>query len=70
LSAATIAEATELGWEQVVDLLAFDRRRGVVVRVDGGWRLSDEAERTFGHALRGLGDGAISVSRPRRRMNG
>lgn len=70
LNAAAIAAATHLSPVAVTEFLEEDARRGLVVREAEGWRLSDTAERAYGRALRGLGDGAIFIgsrSRPRLR---
>jgi hypothetical protein len=63
MSAARIAVATWLSPAEVIRLLDDDRRRGIVVRVPGGWRLSEQAERTHGAALRALGDGPVRLRR-------
>lgn len=56
LTVRAIADATELSIATVETLLTDDFRRGIVVRVDDGWRLSDAAEEIFGSALRSVGD--------------
>ncbi len=68
LNEVAIAAAIRLNPARIAELLAEDGRRGIVVRAGGGWRLSDEAERAFGPALRGLGDGPVRLGRrtPRR----
>jgi hypothetical protein len=66
LTAEAIASATNQSPERVNEILGEEWRRGSVVPTDCGWRLSDQAERRFGPALRALGSGPIRVGgRPR-----
>lgn len=69
LSEGAIALATRMSRATVAQLLADDRRRGVVVRTETGWCLSTTAERAFGQALRELGDGPIVIGRRARRRS-
>ncbi len=54
LSTATIAARLNRSTEQTAQLLAESEDAGIVQAQGGGWRLSDEAERRFGQALRCL----------------
>src|SRR3954447_10480301 len=59
LSERTIAAATRQTVDQVTDILGQEWRRGTVEPAEGGWRLTADAERRFGEALRSLGAGPI-----------
>lgn len=61
LSDTEIAQAIGLSTAAVQELLSSEARRGIVVRGPGGWRLTTDAERRYGHALRALGDGPIAL---------
>lgn len=61
LSEAAIARATNQTVERVMELLGEEWQRGLVEPTGRGWRLTDEAERRFGAALRALGSEPIRV---------
>jgi hypothetical protein len=61
LSEGAIALATRLSPAQIVEILREDCRRGVAERTPDGWRLSRDAERRFGPALRALGDEQVEL---------
>ncbi len=54
LPTATLARRLNRSHAWTEQLLAESEADGIVESADGVWRLSDEAERRFGRALRGL----------------
>lgn len=55
LTAAEIAERVERSVEFVEDMLVESVQMGILELAGGGYRLSPEAERCYGQALRELG---------------
>lgn len=61
LSEGAIALATRHTPAQIAEILREEHRRGIAERTPEGWRLSREAERRFGQALRALGDEQVEI---------
>ena len=63
MSERAIARATNQPVERVVELLGEEWQGGLVEPAEDGWRLTADAERRFGAALRALGSEPIIVGR-------